>query len=56
MATYSYDNSFDGEGAITSAIDYVVNEEQPQLYELEGHGEAEPQKHSVNRLKRKILS
>ena len=41
MATYSYDNSFDGEGAITSAIDYVVNEEQPQLYELEGHGEAE---------------
>ena len=41
MATYSYDNSFDGEGAITSAIDYVVNEEQPQLYLLEGHGEAE---------------
>ncbi|MGN0406269.1 MAG: GldG family protein [Bariatricus sp.] len=41
MATYSYDNSFDGEGAITSAIDYVVNEEQPQLYVLEGHGEAE---------------
>ncbi len=41
MATYSYDYSFDGEGAITSAIDYVVNEEQPQLYILEGHGEAE---------------
>ncbi|MGN0422625.1 MAG: GldG family protein [Lachnospiraceae bacterium] len=41
MTTYSYDNSFDGEGAITSAIDYVVNEEQPQLYMLEGHGEAE---------------
>lgn len=41
MATYSYDNSFDGEGAITSAIDYVVSEEQPQLYVLEGHGEAE---------------
>lgn len=41
MSTYSYDNSFDGEGAITSAIDYVVNEEQPQLYVLEGHGEAE---------------
>ncbi len=41
MTTYSYDQSFDGEGAITSAIDYVVNEEQPQLYLLEGHGEAE---------------
>ena len=33
--------SFDGEGAITSAIDYVVNEEQPKIYLLEGHGERE---------------
>ncbi|MBS6398248.1 MAG: GldG family protein [Clostridiales bacterium] len=41
MTTASYDFSFDGEGAVTSAIDYVVNEEQPQLYVLEGHGEAE---------------
>jgi len=41
MGTYSYNTSFDGEGAITSAIDYVVNEDQPQLYLLEGHGEAE---------------
>ena len=31
---------FDGEGAITSAIDYVVSEDYPQLYVLEGHGEA----------------
>lgn len=40
---YSYQNnrSFDGEGAITSAIDYVVSEKLPQLYALEGHGEAE---------------
>ncbi|MGM9526642.1 MAG: GldG family protein [Peptococcaceae bacterium] len=38
---YSYNTSFDGEGAITSAIDYVISEEQPQLYLLEGHGEAE---------------
>ena len=37
----SYNTSFDGEGAITSAIDYVVNEEQPQLYALKGHGESE---------------
>lgn len=41
MYSYSYNTSFDGEGAITSAIDYVVNEEQPQVYLLEGHGEAQ---------------
>ena len=41
MYSYSYNTSFDGEGAITSAIDYVVNEEQPRVYTLEGHGEAE---------------
>lgn len=41
MNSYSYDVSFDGEGAITSAIDYVVNEDQPRVYVLEGHGEAE---------------
>lgn len=41
MNSYSYDASFDGEGAITSAIDYVVNEDQPKVYVLEGHGEAE---------------
>lgn len=40
--TYSYVvDAFDGEGAITSAIDYVVSEELPQLYVLEGHGEQE---------------
>ena len=39
--SYSYSTSFDGEGAITSAIDYVVREELPQLYVLEGHGESE---------------
>lgn len=39
--SYSYSTSFDGEGAITSAIDYVVTEDLPQLYVLEGHGEAE---------------
>jgi len=38
--TYSYVYSFDGEGAITSAIDYVVSEEHPMVYALEGHGEA----------------
>ena len=39
--SYSYSTSFDGEGAITSAIDYVTKEELPQLYVLEGHGESE---------------
>lgn len=38
--SYSYNTSFDGEGAITSAIDYVISEELPQIYILEGHGEA----------------
>lgn len=38
--SYSYTTSFDGEGAITSAIDYVVNADQPVIYALEGHGES----------------
>ena len=37
----SLNSSFDGEGAITSAIDYVTNEDQPILYRLQGHGEPE---------------
>lgn len=41
ISAYSYNVSFDGEGAVTSAIDYVVNEDQPKLYVLEGHGEME---------------
>ncbi len=39
--TYSQTYSFDGEGAITSAIDYVVSDDLPQVYVLSGHGEAE---------------
>ncbi len=42
MYTGSYNvTDFDGEGAITSAIDYVVSEKLPKLYLLEGHGEKE---------------
>ncbi len=41
MYSYTYTTSFDGEGAITSAIDYVVSEELPIVYCLEGHGESE---------------
>ncbi len=39
--SYSYNTSFDGEGAVTSAIDYVVNAVLPKVYILEGHGEAD---------------
>ena len=40
--SYTYTTSgFDGEGVLTSAIDYVVTDELPQMYVLEGHGEAE---------------
>ena len=37
---YTYTTAFDGEGVITSAIDYVVTQELPKLYLLEGHGES----------------
>lgn len=38
--TYSYQTTgFDGEGQITSAIAYVISEDLPILYTLEGHGE-----------------
>ena len=39
--TYSYVYSFDGEGALTSAIAYVVSDDLPVVYALKGHGEAE---------------
>lgn len=41
LYSYTYNDSFDGEGAITSAIDYVTTEDLPVLYTLEGHGEAD---------------
>lgn len=41
MSTYSYVYTFDGEGAITSAIDYVTADTLPKIYTLEGHGEGE---------------
>ncbi len=39
--TGSGSQSFDGEGLITTAIDYVVSDELPQVYVLTGHGEAD---------------
>lgn len=39
-STGSVSRSFDGEGQITSAIDYVTTETLPQVYLMSGHGEA----------------
>ncbi|MBQ8562548.1 MAG: Gldg family protein, partial [Firmicutes bacterium] len=38
---YAMSTSFNGEGALTSAIHYVISEEETLLYLLEGHGEQE---------------
>lgn len=40
-STGSVSQVFDGEGQITSAINYVVRTDLPQVYLLSGHGEAE---------------
>lgn len=44
-STYSYDGSytvnFDGENALTKALDYVTSDTLPKLYQLAGHGESE---------------
>lgn len=39
--TYSYETSgYDGEGQLTSALQYVINDEMPKVYVITGHGEA----------------
>lgn len=40
-STYSYTYSFDGEGALTSAISYVSSDTSTKIYTLQGHGESE---------------
>lgn len=50
--TGSVSQSFDGEGQITSAIDYVVSTDLPQVYLLSGHGEAEPSQTLSDELQR----
>lgn len=37
--TYSSNTEFDGENALTSAIDFVVSDTLPKVYMLSGHGE-----------------
>lgn len=50
--TGSVSQSFDGEGQITSAIDYVVSTDLPQVYLLSGHGEAALSETFANELER----
>lgn len=41
-STYSYSSEttgYDGEGQITSALDYVLSDDMPKVYITEGHGE-----------------
>ncbi len=38
--TYQYSITFNGEGALTAAIDYVTSGDLPKLYLLTGHGES----------------
>ena len=39
-STYQYTVTFNGEGLLTSAIDYVTSGNLPKLYTLTGHGES----------------
>lgn len=39
--TLSYDSAFDGEGLVTSAINYVVTDNLPKMYFTTGHNEQE---------------
>ncbi|MGI6004278.1 MAG: Gldg family protein [Christensenellales bacterium] len=41
MVPYIKDTSFDGERAVTSAIDFVVSDNLPKLYNITGHSERE---------------
>ena len=46
---------FDGEGAITSAIDYVTSDEYPLVYLLEGHGEGDLPEELADRIEKENL-
>ena len=39
--SYSASQSFDGEGQVTSAIEYVLSDDLPVVYTLTGHGETD---------------
>lgn len=56
LASYSAVYSFDGEGAITSAIDFVVGDVLPTVYLLTGHGEAELSEDFTKQFERENLT
>lgn len=49
---YTQSYSFDGEGQITSAINYVVSDDSSHVYTLTGHGEAELTDNLKNEIKK----
>ena len=46
---------YDGEGRVTSAIDYVTSDSLPKMYILEGHNEIEISSTLKDRISREIL-
>ncbi|SFB20934.1 ABC-2 type transport system permease protein [Acetitomaculum ruminis DSM 5522] len=55
-STYSQTSEFDGEGQITSAIDYVTSENVPVIYTLSGHNETELSSDFINDIEKQNLS
>lgn len=54
--TYQQTTSFDGEGQITSGVDYVTTNDLPVLYELEGHGETKLSSAYVSAIEKQNIS
>lgn len=45
-------SGYDGEGQITSALDYVLADDMPKIYLLQGHGETDLSSTFINALKK----
>jgi ABC-2 type transport system permease protein len=56
MYQTAYYTSFDGEGQLTSAIDYVVADSTHTIYYTENHGESEPGTYLSDRLEKNHFS
>lgn len=55
--TYSYQTTgYDGEGRVTSAIDYVTSDSLPKMYILEGHNEVEISSTVQDRISRENIT
>lgn len=56
-STYSYKTTgYDGEGRVTSAIDYVTSDSLPKMYILEGHNEIEISSSLKDRISRENIT